>query len=116
MRVYSEHDDQSKGYKVKSRLFMRGETEENTEKIRVDSSTAHKDSIKLALSIAANEDFDIISADVKAAFLQGRQLDRNVFVIPPPEANHEERKSATRGMASQTNHIRAIPKTCFSPF
>ena len=87
--VYSEHDDQSKGYKVKSRLCMRGDTEENTEKIRVDSPTAHKDSIKLALSIAANEDFDIISADVKAAFLQGRQLDRNVFVIPPPEANHE---------------------------
>ena len=59
---------------------MRGDTEENTEKIRVDSPTAHKDSIKLALSIAANEDFDKISADVKAVFLQGRQLDRNVFV------------------------------------
>ena len=50
----------------------------------MDSPTAHKNSIKLALSIAANEDFDI-----KAAFLQGRQLSRNIFVIPPPEANHE---------------------------
>ena len=37
MRVYSEHDDQSKSYKVKSRLIMREDTEENNEKIRVDS-------------------------------------------------------------------------------
>ena len=87
--VYTEHDDESKGYKVKARLCMRGDKEENTDNIRVDSPTAHKDSIKLALSIAANEKFDIISADVKAAFLQGKTLDRNVFVIPPPEANQE---------------------------
>ena len=87
--VYTEHDDESKGYKVKARLCMRGDTEENADNIRVDSPTAHKDSIKLALAIAANENFDIISADVKSAFLQGKTLDRNVFVIPPPEAKQE---------------------------
>lgn len=87
--VYTEHDDESKGYKVKARLCMRGDTEENADNIRVDSPTAHKDSIKLALAIAANENFDIISADVKSAFLQGKTLDRDVFVIPPPEANQE---------------------------
>ena len=66
---------------------MRGDREDNIEQIRVDSPTAHKDSLKLALSIAAKEKFDIISADVESAFLQGKSLDRNVFVVPPVEAN-----------------------------
>ena len=30
--VYSEHDDHSKGYKVKSRLCMREKSEENNER------------------------------------------------------------------------------------
>ena len=85
--VFTEHSDDSKGYTLKSRLCMRGDREDNIEQIRVDSPTAHKDSLKLALAIAANEKFDIISADVKSAFLQGKSLDRNVFVVPPVEAN-----------------------------
>ena len=87
--VFTEHDDVSKGYKLKARLCMRGDTEQNTENIRVDSPTAHKDSLKLALAIAANENFEIISGDIKAAFLQGRSLDREVFVHPPIEAKQE---------------------------
>jgi hypothetical protein len=85
--VFTDHeDDQSKGYKLKSRLCMRGDTEDNVDLIRSDSPTTHKDSLKLALSIAANENFDIMSADIKSAFLQGKALDRKVYVIPPVEA------------------------------
>ena len=87
--VFTEHEDQSKRYSLKARLCMRGDTEENVDTIRADSPTTHKDSLKLALAIAANEGFDIISADIKSAFLQGRTLDRQVFVIPPPEANKD---------------------------
>ena len=43
---------------------MRGDRELDAENIRADSPTAHKDSLKLALSIAANENFQIISADI----------------------------------------------------
>ena len=68
---------------------MRGDTEENKESIRADSPTAHKDSLKLVLAIAANEGFDLISADIKSAFLQGKSLSRKVFVIPPPEAKQD---------------------------
>ena len=68
---------------------MRGDTEENIDYIRKDSPTAHKDSLKLALAIAANEGFEIISADIKSAFLQGKSLEREVFVIPPPEAKQD---------------------------
>ena len=87
--VFSEHEDESKGYKLKARLCVRGDTEEDQEFIRAESPTAHKDTLKLALSIAANERFEIISADVKSAFLQGKTLDREVFVIPPVEAQED---------------------------
>ena len=66
---------------------MRGGRELDKENIRADSPTAHKDSLKLALAIAANENWDIISADIRSAFLQGKTLDRKVYVVPPPEAN-----------------------------
>ena len=85
--VFTVPDDQSKGYNLKARLCMRGDKEQNIENIRADSPTAHKDSLKLALSIAANENFEIFSGDIKSAFLQGKSLDRKVFVLPPPEAN-----------------------------
>ena len=85
--VYSEADDNSKGVKLKARLCMRGDRELDSQNIRADSPTTHKDSLKLALSIAPNENFDIISADIKSAFLQGKSLDRKVYVIPPAEAN-----------------------------
>jgi hypothetical protein len=68
---------------------MRGDREHDKGNIRADSPTAHKDSLKLALAIAANENFDVISADIKSAFLQGKSLDRKVYVVPPPEANED---------------------------
>lgn len=87
--VVTEHEDTSKGYNLKTRLCMRGDKERDIENVRTDAPTAHKDTFKLTLSIAANEGFDITSADVKSAFLQGRILYRNVFVIPPVEANQK---------------------------
>ena len=86
--VFSETDD-SKGDTLKSRLCMRGDTEENIETIRADSPTAQKDSLKLGLAIAANENFNLLSGDIKSAFLQGKSLQRLVYVVPPPEANEE---------------------------
>ena len=85
--VFSEADDESKGTKLKARLCMRGDTELDAENIRADSPTTQKDTLKLALAIAANENFELVSADIKSAFLQGQTLDRNVFVVPPLEAN-----------------------------
>ena len=84
--VFTDQENDGKGVKLKSRLCMRGDLEDNIENIRADSPTAHKDSLKLTLSIAANEGFEIFSADIKSAFLQGRSLERKVFVLPPSEA------------------------------
>ena len=75
--VFTDHeDDQSKGYKIKARLCLRGDTENDVELVRSDSPTTHKDSLKLALSIAANESWKIMTADIKSAFLQGKPLNR----------------------------------------
>ena len=85
--VFTQQDDDSKGYLIKARLCMRGDKEENVENIRADSPTTAKDTLKLVLAIAANENFDIFSGDITSEFLQGKSLDRDVFVLPPPEAN-----------------------------
>ena len=87
--VFTDHSEESKGYKLKARLCMRGDREQNIGEIRADSPTAHKDSLKLALAIAANENFELFSGDIKSAFLQGKSLERKVFVLPPPEAEQK---------------------------
>ena len=73
-----------KGDTEKARLCVRGFEEEIYP--RSDSPTASGEAMKLFLAMSANEDFKLKSLDVTSAFLQGEKLERNVFVIPPPEA------------------------------
>ena len=42
---------------------------------------------KLFYATAANEQWDIESIDVTSAFLQGKELERELYVVPPKEAN-----------------------------
>ena len=72
---------------VKARLVCRGFEEE--EEVIKDSPTCSKDAIRSFLFMAASYDWPIESTDVKSAFLQGEELDREVLVEPPPEANHQ---------------------------
>ena len=81
--VVNEKDDG----KVKSRLVVRGFEEECVP--QSDSPTASKESCKLFLALSANEEFKIRSLDVTSAFLQGRNLERDVYVMPPVEARRE---------------------------
>ena len=70
---------------VKARLCVCGDNEENVEDIRRDSPTVNKINIKLFYLIAAQKGWTIKMADVKAAFLQGALLDRDVYLNPPKE-------------------------------
>ena len=74
---------QEKNGKIKARFVVKGCQEQLDP--RSDSPTASRDSFKLFLSLAANEDFHLKSLDVTSAFLQGRPLDRDIFINPPPE-------------------------------
>ena len=84
--VVSRHEMDGKNQPLKARLCIRGDLEREKDKVRSDSPTAGKDTIKIALSIAANEGFKIKSADITSAYLQGLDLQRKIYVQPPPEA------------------------------
>ena len=39
----------------------------------------------MLMAVAANESFKLASVDIRAAFLQSRTLDRDVYMLPPPD-------------------------------
>ena len=59
------------------------------EKPQSDSPTAMRESMKIFFSVAANEGFELESIDIRAAFLQSKDLDRDVFVEPPKDLKKE---------------------------
>ena len=67
-----------------ARLVARG-FEENSEEIRKDSPTCSKEGVRILLSIAASENWECHTEDVKAAYLQGNQIEREVFLKPPSD-------------------------------
>ena len=75
------------GNKVKkSRLVARG-YEEILDGVATDSPTINKESLRIAYMITAGKNWEINSLDVRAAFLQGRKINREVYLKPPKEAN-----------------------------
>ena len=87
--VVSEQGEDGKNQPFKARLCIRGDLEKGKESIRADSPTASKETLKLGLIISANEGFTVKSADIKSAYLQGKKLQRKIYVRPPPEAKAE---------------------------
>ena len=72
-----------KGEGYKARLVVRGDLENAN--VQGDSPTISKLAIRIFLSVAASEGFKISTKDVRAAFLQGKYLERTVYVEPPKE-------------------------------
>ena len=69
---------------TKARLVVRGFEEESN--VKSDSPTVHKESLRLFLSVASTQGYKVHSIDIKAAFLQGKNIDRDIFVQPPKES------------------------------
>ena len=72
---------------AKARLVARGFEDED--QVPSDSPTAAKSTLRTVLAIAANESWIIETIDIKAAFLQSRMINRNVYILPPPEARQD---------------------------
>ena len=70
---------------VKARLVARG-FEERNEDIRKDSPTCLKESMRLTLLVASTHNWNIKSLDIRSAFLQGKEISRDLFIKPPKEA------------------------------
>ena len=83
--VVTRSSDEGKNQPIKARLCIRGDLENGKENIRADSPTAGKDTLKLALMISANQRWRIKSCDIKSAYLQGQDLERDILVRPPTE-------------------------------
>ena len=84
--VCTRHELDGKNQPIKARMCIRGDLEQGKESLRSDSPSAGKETLKLALLIAANEGFEVKGADIKSAYLQGQDLKRKIYVRPPPES------------------------------
>ena len=83
-----KHDGQKK--KIKARLVCQGFKE--LDKAQSDSPTAHRESLRLFLSLSAVKRYSRLSSmDISAAFLQSESLEREVFIQLPK--NIEEDRS-----------------------
>ena len=74
---------------MKARLVARGCEESHHD--RTDSPTGGKEILRLFLSIMASKNWKCNSIDIKAAFLQGENFQRDVYLRPPPEAENGDK-------------------------
>ena len=70
---------------LKSRCVVRG-CQESTEKLNTYAPTVSKEMMMLVTSLASSYQWQIEAIDVQKAFLQSRELQREVYVVPPREA------------------------------
>lgn len=68
---------------LKARLVARG-FEENL-RGATDSPTVTKFAIRVLLSLATKPDWQLKTIDVKSAFLQSKEIERDVFIQPPKD-------------------------------
>ena len=68
--------------KIKARLVARG-FEEDSSSFRTDSPTCSRTALRLVFTIAATNEWEINSLDISSAFLQGNEIDRDVYLRPP---------------------------------
>ena len=74
-----------KGSSVKARLVAKGFQEK--ERVPSDSPTVAKTALRTLMALAASNCWEIMTTDIKSAFLQGKEVDRDIFIRPPKEAN-----------------------------
>ena len=73
---------------VKARLVARG-FEEKASNARTDSPTCSRQSLRMAFIITSTMGWKIQSLDITSAFLQGNDIERDVFLKPPLEASRD---------------------------
>ena len=75
--------------------------EEDNQNLNKESPTCSKDSFRVINAIVAQKQWKLNTIDIKTAFLQGEELDREVCLYLPKEAN--------------TNRIWKLKKMCVWP-
>lgn len=73
----------------KARLVIRGFEEDCIKSLKTDSPTCSKEGLRIILSLAAQQHWTPKSIDIKTAFLQGKSIDRKVYIMPPKICNSD---------------------------
>ena len=73
---------------TKARLCARGFEEDKF--FRTDSPTCSREGVRIALATIATHGWHLKSLDIRTAFLQGKDMERTVYLKPPPEANSDK--------------------------
>ena len=72
---------------TKARLVARGFEDDIGYGRKVDSPTCARESLCLTLSLIAIKGWKCMAMDIKTAFLQGKPIEREIFLLPPKEFN-----------------------------
>ena len=70
-------------HSYKAGLVCRGDLEEVS--VPTDSPTCSKSGVRLFIAVTVGMGFELRSKDVQSAFLQGKEITRDVYVTPPAE-------------------------------
>ena len=73
---------------IKARLVAKGFQEQQY--VRGDSPTCSREGVKISLAIIASKSWTLKSLDISTAFLQGGPIDREIYVVPPREAETDK--------------------------
>ena len=79
-----------KGNEVRARLVARGYEEEGD--VCKDSPTIGKSTMRSLLTTAASKGWIVKPTDIKSAFLQGKVLDRDAYLMPLKDAGVHDGK------------------------
>ena len=83
--VYKVETSENGSKTLKARIVPHGNSGNEKENIRKDSSTAQFDDIRLLLVVTTLLGMRLTMADIKGAYLQGGPIQREIFVRPPRE-------------------------------
>ena len=75
---------------TKARLVAKGFQEKHID-IRRDSPTCIKESLRLIFCVAASKNWTVRILDIKSAFLQGKDIERTVYLKPPEETGTSDK-------------------------
>ena len=76
-----------KGNAIRARLVARGF--EDMSVYRKDSPTVAKSSMRMIIAVSVSRGWQVKTTDIKSAFLQGKKMEREVFIKPPKEAGKQ---------------------------
>ena len=87
-----EEQDQEGAKKIKARLCLVGNMKESLHKICKQIPTVSNKTLKILLSIAVSQGWEIRTCDVEKAFLQSDEMQHGILVEPPAELNLQKGK------------------------